>query len=502
MAMSKRKLDDTEHETCKECGSLDLIHDPGNTYCGDCGTVVDELNLTFDHTYDPERIGHSTYIRHQRLRNNQEKSSVERFGNSWSRERTAQGHTLISAITGQLQQPGICERAQRIFDDYIVGRMAEHCVRAFGSFVTERASACVYVAALEASRQVNLVDLARVARRSVFAIGREAKRVVRVLGLRTEPLDPVLRAETTVNRVFGYVHKAQADTVFKAQVMELIAGTTQNARCVPERLIEYLSDASTRPKLIALTARLVEFSRSCALSAGVSANTLTCAAIAIAIEHYMASCPDNTKVLRRSQRVCIYKLAALPNGTSQQSVARHVSQVHRALVEASKTVPWLSDIKKNVDAVVDHVEDVLFCYQQAQAWVFSTQTECDDAEQSATSQVTKVVSELSKAPAFVRAETTRQRRQLIIDKCTGTQTDGDRSQNADERETVVVRKLLEVGMDTHALLTLPTHTLEAILPAATRRHNSEYKGLDNSVVGPQDMSDEEIRMYLNPLPTD
>ncbi|KAJ2433497.1 Stabilizes TBP binding to an archaeal box-A promoter, partial [Coemansia sp. RSA 2522] len=52
--MSKRKLDDTEHETCKECGSLDLIHDPGNTYCGDCGTVVDELNLTFDHTYDPE----------------------------------------------------------------------------------------------------------------------------------------------------------------------------------------------------------------------------------------------------------------------------------------------------------------------------------------------------------------------------------------------------------------------------------------------------------------
>ncbi|KAJ2179370.1 hypothetical protein GGF45_002438 [Coemansia sp. RSA 551] len=134
--------------------------------------------------------------------------------------------------------------------------------------------------------------------------------------------------------------------------------------------------------------------------------------------------------------------------------------------------------------------------------MFSTQTECEDAEQSATSQVTKVVSELSKAPAFVRAETTRQRRQLIIDKCTGTQTDGDRSQNADERETRVVRKLLEVGMDTHALLTLPTHTLEAILPAATRRYNSEYKGLDNSVVGPQDMSDEEIRMYLNPLPTD
>ncbi|KAJ1854212.1 hypothetical protein GGF49_003100 [Coemansia sp. RSA 1853] len=503
--MSKRKLDDEAHDTCKECGSFDLIHDPSDTYCGNCGTVVDGVNLTFDHTYDPERIGHSTYIRHQRQRSGLDKSGVERFSNSWSRERTAQGHTLISAITGQLQQPGVCERAQRIFDDYIVGRMAEHCVRAFGSFIPERASACVYVAALEASRQVNLIDLARVARRSVFAIGREVKRVVRVLGLRTEPLDPVLRAETTVNRVFGYVHKAQADTVFRAQVMELIAGTTQGARCVPERLIEYLSDAEIRPKLIALTARLVEFSRSCALSTGVSANTLTCAAIAIAIEHYVAATLDNKKVLRRSQRVCIYKLAALPNGTSSQSVARHVSRMHRALVEASKTVPWLSDIKKSVDAVVDHAEDVLFCYQQAQTWVFSTHAACEEEcedEDTAQPQVSKVVSKLSKAPAFVRAETTRQRRQLIIDKCAETQTSDDQLHNADDRETTVVRQLLEVGMDTHALLTLPTHTLEAILPAATRRYNSEYKGLDNSVVGPQDMSDEEIRMYLNPLPVD
>ncbi|KAJ2342071.1 hypothetical protein GGF43_006019, partial [Coemansia sp. RSA 2618] len=284
--MSKRKHNDSTNAAsdapaCVECGSFELVHDSGDTYCGDCGTVADALMLTADYSFDAEHSRPLNYIPHRRHVDHSNPAAV-RFNNYWSRERTKQGHAQIDVYIGQLQLAGLAERAKRIFDDYIKRRMNACEARAFGSLLKQNASACVYVAAQEASRQVNLVDLARVTRCSIFEIGREAKNVLWVLGIRTPPLDPLLRAETTVNRVFGCVRKTTGDLGFRKEVLQLISGTAKKKKKsnndtwnAPELLLRFLARSGhVRAKLIALTARLMDFYRTCALSTGINPNTL------------------------------------------------------------------------------------------------------------------------------------------------------------------------------------------------------------------------------------
>ncbi|KAI9471125.1 hypothetical protein BX667DRAFT_517220 [Coemansia mojavensis] len=517
--MPKRKLDEQESglEQCRECGSYDMVHSVGDTYCGNCGTVLDEPELQAHYQYEPTQT-HTTYIPHLT------DSPSSRFSNQWSRERLREAHLLISSYTGRLELQDITERAQRIFDDYIRKRM-EQCAWAFGSTLEVRVAACVFVAAQAAGKQLFLVQLSKLISSSVFSIGREARQVIRTLDTlkdllaKAELADPTMQAETAVNRVFGYVHKTKQDPKFADKVLQLLIGPGKTVRAFPKQLLDFMQNETLRPRMVATAALGVEFFRTCGLSTGINLNTQLCAAVSLAIEYYYKADSLELCTLRRGHRDVIYKLVALPNSASPNTTARFSARAHKKLLEAAQTVPWLAkDV--SIDLAIGHLEDILFCCQQAQAWMFSVGTaeQHNDAESSGDLEnynsveqlrISKVVSALSTAPAFAQAELLRQRREAILERIgqnpvsieaeavDGTIAVNDNAElNTEEREARVLKRLWRLNVvDRNALLSLPLHTLEGFLEAASMpRKNVE---LDAPNVGPEDMTNEELAAYLH-----
>ncbi|KAJ2847318.1 hypothetical protein IWW36_003912 [Coemansia brasiliensis] len=504
-----------------------MLHSVGDTYCGSCGTILDEPELQANYHYEPNFQMHGNYFSHSA------ESPSSRFNNQWSRERLREAHSLISSYTSRLELQDITERAQRIFDDYIHKRMEEKCVWAFGSILEVRAGACVFVAAQAAGRQLFLVQISRLIGCNVFVIGREVKQIIRMLdtlkGLLAEvdKIDPTLQAETTVNRVFGYVNKTKQDSKFSDDVLQLTMGVGKTVRAFPRQLLDFMQhNESLRPRMVATTALEMEFFRQCGLSTGINLNTQLCTAVSLAIEYYYKVDSAESCTLRRGHRDVIYKLVALPNGTSPITTARFAARVHKKLLEAGKTVPWLTkDV--SIDTATGHLEDILFCCQQAQAWMFGvgrlqqlkyrvSPSASDNGDLADVRlHIPNVVSALSTAPAFAQAELLRQRREAILDRVDQDliaieESDGttslDTTNNAkskanaeleiEKRETRVLKRLQRLNViDRNALLSLPLHTLESILEAASIPRKDGLE-LDTPTVGPKDMTNEELSAYL------
>ncbi|KAJ2449900.1 hypothetical protein EV183_004631 [Coemansia sp. RSA 2336] len=508
--MPKRKFDEQEAglEQCRECGGYDMLHSVGDTYCGDCGTVLDELELKAHHQYDPTQT-HTNYIPHAT------DLPSSRFSNQWSRERLREAHQLISSYTSRLELQDLTERAQRIFDDYIRKRMEQY-VWAFGASLEVRVAACVFVAAQAAGKQLFLVQLSKLISCSVFAIGREVRQVIWTLDTlkellaTAEQVDPTMQAETAVNRVFGYVHKTRQDPKFADKVRQLIMGPGKTTRAFPKQLLDFMQNEALRPRMIATTALGIEFFRTCGLSTGINRNTQLCAAVSLAIEYYYKADSLEPCALRRGHRDVIYKLVALPNSASPITTARFAGRAHKKLLEAAQTVPWLAN-DLPIDEATGHLEDILFCCQQAQAWMFSVGTaeqhsDAESTEDSSSNErlrISNVVSALSTAPAFAQAERLRQRREAILERtgqspvsieaeaADGTIAYSNAGLDTEERETRVLKRLQRLNVvDRSALVTLPLHTLEGLLEAASMpRKNVE---LDAPNIGPEDMTNEDV----------
>ncbi|PIA13023.1 hypothetical protein COEREDRAFT_11883 [Coemansia reversa NRRL 1564] len=502
---------------CNDCGSMSLIQSGGDEYCGDCGAVVDSVILTSDYSYEA-REEQNNYIRFKQHIDESDPGDV-RFHNAWNQSMIKEAHVMIGGICTNLGQNGIVDRTRVIFDKSVKGLMKAKAKVVFGRNTVIRISACIYIAAQEDNRVVNLVDIARATHTSVFIIGREVKRTLRSLNMRFFESDPLLRAESSANRVFGFVLKTRDDTEMRKHTLDCISVSAKIGRLFPAQLLDFLSVREhLRPKLVEMTGLIMEFCRSCLLHTGMNPNTLACTAVAMGIEHIYVSCEDTDEcALKRNQREVIFKFVSLSNGASHHTISRHVSATQKALIEASKTVPWLSGMKLTADSVSLHTADIVFCYGQARSWLFSLNPETpNDDVPAVVSTSTKVksnmaedtisgipdlISKLSKAPSFARAETQREHRIKLLDKCNKNLLENSRDSNKgdDDRETVVIRKLQKLGVNRDTLLTMPIHTLEQIFSATARSRNLDGNAetLDLPTVGPEDMSEDEVRLYLH-----
>ncbi|KAJ1835206.1 hypothetical protein LPJ63_001331 [Coemansia sp. RSA 2711] len=514
--MAKRKHDDGSGAanglpTCADCGSIDLIQDIGDKYCGACGTVVNELVIFANPEDDPYCMNSMNYVPHKRYNRRTTDKNHAPFHTRWSRMQTTTAHRHIEMLADQLNLFGLAERAQRIFNDYIKKRVRNGVSRPFGSALAECSSACIYIAAHEQNRQLKLIDLAQVVRCSVFVIGRIAKAMLRVLGIHMPPLDPLLRAEAAVNRLFGYLQKIKDDDDFYSDVITLLPGRAKSSQGFPQQLLSFmLGSEFMRARLLTITGLTMEFFRACALSMGANPSVLVCSAIALGVE-YMFAAAESTPDLKlsRRHREVIYKLVVLPNGISHHTITKHSTDTHKSLVEASKTVPWLKESTVTTSVAILHLEDILMCYQHLQEWLFSLQLQSQDdgedvvIDHAAKVRLSSVVSNLSKPPAYARAEKRRKRRLEIIKNCEAAAADSG-SEGIEEQDTssesrwerALVQRLLAVGADRNALVSLPLHSLEKLLPAVARSRNPVTVDLDAPSVGPQDMPDTELYEYV------
>ncbi|KAJ2775041.1 hypothetical protein IWQ57_000562 [Coemansia nantahalensis] len=482
---------------CSDCGGTALLWSGGDEYCSECGAVLDSVLLTADSEHVPEGEEHRNYVPHLRRANKSDPGDV-RFHKTWNRGMTAEAHRSIGALCAALGMAGLGERSQRIFDDSVRALMGGGARVVFGRWTAARVCACVYVAAREAGRVLGLVDIAREARVGVFLVGREVKRAAAALGMQLPQPDPLLQAETAVNRLVGLATTARRDPALEAEVVAAVAAAARAAqKQLPAQLLAFLAgDPQLRPALVEATGALMEFDRACSRHTGVNPNTLVCAALALAVEHaYAASEHSDGRALKQGHRDVVIRLVALRNGAGHSTVAQHMAAMQKALVQASSAVPWLAGMSITRNSVAAHALDIAFCYGQAQSWVFSVRASPDadaPAAGNAVSALPGLLAALDKAPSFARAETRREHRARILDADAPPPAAGD-------REAAVVGRLCALGVARDALLALPLATLEQMLPAAARAHaltDAARSRLDLPTVTAADMSDGEVDAYL------
>ncbi|KAJ2865775.1 hypothetical protein GGH94_001985 [Coemansia aciculifera] len=494
----KRPCTRTENSNplCPECASTEIHSGEGEEYCGDCGAVVNSIILTTNHSYDSERHFGGNYIRFLPYKDGSD-PATERFRKRWSQDMVKLAHRSIGNVCSMLGLSGLAERAERIFVD-CTKRLMDPSLKVkagvFGRNGEVRAAASVYIAALEASKALSLVDVAATTRLSVYSIGNVAKSVLSLLNMQLPLADPLLRIERAVNRVFGCALKSRVDAEERQSTVSHIAGTAKAAQGFPDLLLGFLADnEALRPKLIEVAGQVLAFEQLCSRHAGFNPGTLVCSAVAMGIEHLFVVAPDTEAgSLRRCQQEIICRLVALLSGSGQRTIVRHVATLQQELVKASKATPWLAQAKISTDTVAVYLIEILFCYEKTRAWLFALRPEVPAvASEAATRQL---VADLDSSPSFTRAQISRERRRAILaaesDSTTGELTN---------TEAVVIKRLHHLGVDHNALLTLPLHTLEDIAPAIERSlvmQDEHRLRLDLPNVGPEDMPDEEVSEYL------
>ncbi|KAI8323284.1 hypothetical protein GQ54DRAFT_296846 [Martensiomyces pterosporus] len=525
---------------CAECGSADIIEGSGDVYCGECGAVVSSVVLTNKYSFDAEQIhSSSTYIRQPHIANLGERAS-ERLSKRWNQMRLREIHECIRHLCAQLEIRGIEERANHIFID-MAKRLADSLEAViFGRPGRVRAAASVYIAAIEDSKPLTVVDIASAAGTSFFVVGRAVKEILGLLDKKLPMLDPLLRVERVVNRVFGRIARCCGDVKERVTLIALISGTAKNARGFPELLLEFLgSDESLRPRIIDISGRVMAFIQSCSQDTGNNPNSIACAAVSVAIEHFFVADDDTALAsIKKGQRDVIFKLIALPNAASEHTISKHVRTVLVALARASETTPWLKDMKVAADTAAVHLPDILSCYEHARSLLFNTglgpmANDWSSSPQPGTGEATSagsdktrpeiartpghiagLVTELSEAPTYKRARNTRERRLRILRTFerdvpnspmplpASSQLHADEDEH--EKEVALLKQLYELGVDNGALLSLPPSTLEQIASAAARssRIAESNSHLDSPNVGPEDMSEEELLAYLEQSPSE
>ncbi|KAJ2513737.1 transcription factor TFIIIB subunit brf1, partial [Coemansia sp. RSA 2049] len=526
--MSKRKAVDTceissgsknsrcYEPVCQECGSTNIITGLSDEYCGDCGTVIESVILTTNYSYESEKTTEGQqYVRLPKRVDANDAASV-RIHNSWSQDMIRQAVIRLTGICRQLGLQGIEKRAEFLFVESSKKMMETGAEWVFGRRSNARLAACVYIAGLESGKPVTLVDVAGAVQVSAYTIGHEAKQALAMLEIRLPLLDPLLRVEQAVNRVFGGVIKATCGNAGEKDAMvEQLSGTGSKSatlRTFALRLMEFVSDSEKhRTRVIEVSGQVMAFDQLCSRSTGVNPNTLVCSAVSMGLEHLYVSAPHTSEgMLKRSHREVIFKLVALFNGAGQHTILRHVSATQKALIEAGKIAPWLSDIKLSMDNVAVHLEGILFSYGQAHALLFAvreTRTQestIDKAVLSGSgnfgSAVSDVVAKISKAPSYVRSEARRERRKNILDRYVSdsevepAKWSGACNEDEAQRETRLIWSLYRAGIDREALLSLPLHTLEQIGNESIRSaalNQQDRQRLDTEVVGVDDMAEDE-----------
>ncbi|KAJ2732592.1 hypothetical protein IW152_003707 [Coemansia sp. BCRC 34962] len=404
-------------------------------------------------------------------------------------------------MSNRLGLGGLAERAERIFDD-CTKRLMDPSLQVkagvFGRNGEVRAAASVYLAALEASKSLSLVDVAAAACLSAYAIGSVAKSVLGLLNMRVPLADPLLRIERAVNRVFGCALKSRTDAREWQITVAHISSTAKAAQGFPGLLLAFLADnEALRPKLIEVAGQVLAFEQQSSRRSGFNPGTLVCSAVAMGIEHLFIAAPDTEAgSLRRCQQETICRLVALLNGSGQRTIARHVATLQQELVKASKTTPWLAQAAITTDTVATYLVEILFCYEKARAWLFALHPEAP-AEPSR-ADACQLVAELDGSPSFMRAQCSRERRRAIL--ATNSESTSAAPPNT---EASTIKRLHRLGVDHDALLTLPLHTLEDIASSIERSRalSADHRlRLDTPVVGPEDMSEEEMREYLHQSP--
>ncbi|KAI9500503.1 hypothetical protein BX070DRAFT_265481 [Coemansia spiralis] len=272
---------------CTECGSSNIISSAGDQYCGDCGAVLESIILTTHHSYEAEHAASGT--KYQRISQHVDTSDPGsvRLHNRWNQEMIRQSKSAIVGLCRQLGIQNIAERAERMFVDSSRGFMSAGEEWVFGRRTSVRIAACVYISALQDGKALTLVDIARTAQVSVYVIGHEAKRTLAILHIKLPLLDPLLRVEQAVNRIFGCALKTRDDTEERRLVVEQISGKTKKAQGFPVQLVDFIeANEELRPRLIELSGQIMTFDRICSLSTGVNPNTLVCSAVSMGLEHF------------------------------------------------------------------------------------------------------------------------------------------------------------------------------------------------------------------------
>ncbi|KAJ2824304.1 hypothetical protein FBU31_004028 [Coemansia sp. 'formosensis'] len=492
----KRPCTQTENANtlCPECAGADIHTGGGEEYCGDCGAVVNNIILTTNHSYDSERHFGGNYIKLLPCRDSSDLASV-RFCKRWSQDMVKHAHTSIVNVCNLLGLSGLAERAERIFVD-CTKRLMDPALQikagVFGRNGEVRAAACVYIAALEASKVFSLVDIAAATRLSVYTIGNTAKSVLSLLNIQLPLTDPLLRIERAANRVFGCALRSRANVEERRNTVSHISGTAKAAQGFPELLLDFLADnEALRPKLIEVAGQVLAFEQPCSRHAGFNPGTLVSSAVAIGIEHLFVVSPHTEAgSLRRCQQEIICRLVALLSGSGQRTIARHVATLQQDLAKASNATPWLAKAKITTNTVSVYLVEILLCYERTRSWLFSLHPEAPAAE------IRQLVADLDSSPSYVRAQSSRERRRAIL--ATG---DGAATSEPPDTETTAIKEMHRLGVDHDALLTLPLHTLEDIAPAIKRSRALQPHHrlrLDAPIVGPEDMSEDEVCKYLHP----
>ncbi|KAJ1964579.1 hypothetical protein GGI12_001322 [Dipsacomyces acuminosporus] len=500
---------------CPECGSEGIIESCGDAYCGDCGAVVDSLVLTSNYSYEAEQAQASNriYFRLHATAGMSEKAS-DRLNKRWNQNMLQQINDSISNMCAQLGMVSIESRAQRLFLDMVQRMIDSLEAHIFGRQGEIRAAACVYIAGIESGKSLTLVNIASVAYISVYIIGRAVRDVLRLLDMQLPLADPLLRVEKIVNRVFGQISLCEHDAEAKAALLSQISATAKSAAGFPSVLLGFMSaDSELRPKLIEMTGKVMEFDRACNRHTGNNPNSLACAAAAVAIEHFFLAADSTTlSSIKRGQRDVIYKLVALPNGSSEHTLVKHVRSVLDALASASAATPWLADIKVTADNAAVYLPDILSCYTHARSFLFALRPESIAGSSNTAKGLAKVVAKLSEVPSYKRARLLRERRLAILKsvepadpnaplepKPSQKQAEKHGDDDVQEKEVAILRQLRLLGVDCSSLLTLPLSTLQEIASAASRNRDISGKGqdLDSPTVGPEDMNDQELHAYLH-----
>ncbi|KAJ2746331.1 hypothetical protein GGI20_001453 [Coemansia sp. BCRC 34301] len=485
---------------CPECAGTDIHTSGGEEYCGDCGAVVNSIILTSNHAYDSEHQFGSKYIRLPSRRDSSDPASV-RFHSRWNQDMVKLARSLMESTCGSLGLSGLADRAAKIFVDCskrLMDPSLQVKARVFGRSGHLRAAASVYIAALEANKALSLVDVAAATCLSVFAIGSAAKGVLSVLDMQLPLVDPLLRIERTVNRLFGCALKCNSDVEERCSIVAHIAGSAKVAQGFPRLLLDFLAaNEALRPKLIEVSGQVMSFEQQSSRHVGFNPGTLVCSAVALGVAHLFVTAPDTEAgVLRQCQLEVICRLVAFLNGSGQRTIVRHVATMQHELVKASKATPWLAEAAIAVDTVAVYLVEILFCCEKTRSWLFGLRPE---APVAAESEARLLVGDLGISPSFARAQRTRERRRAILASDINSATDMQDNGN----EAAVIKKMHQQGVNHDALLTLPLHTLEDIASAVVRSRGMQgdrRQQLDAPTVGPGDMSDQEVNEYLRALP--
>ncbi|KAJ2553960.1 transcription factor TFIIIB subunit brf1 [Coemansia sp. RSA 1933] len=505
LEMLEAKGSKYEEGRCKECRSTNVISSSGDEYCGDCGAVLESVILTTSYSYEAEHGNEGiTYVRMPTHVNTDDPASV-RLHNKWSRGMIRQATEQLTGACRQLGLPsGVEQRAKYLFVESTKRLMESGCEWVFGRRTGVRVAACVYIAGLESGRPVTLVDVAGAAQTSVYAIGHETKQTLTMLELKLPLLDPLLRVEQAVNRVFGGVLKSEADSQ-RTEIADQVSGNAKGARTFALRLVDFVADGEQRrTQAIEVAGQVLAFDQLCSRATGTNPNTLVCSAVAMSLEHlYVCAAHTEEDMLRRSQREVIFRLVTLFNGAGQHTVLRHVTATQKALIEAGKTAPWLTGIKLTIDTVAVHLEGILFCYEQARALLFAIHEKQNPEASSLEgfeASVSGVVANLSKAPSFVRSEMRRERRARILENAGGSKSVSAAGGDGLQREIEVIGRLHRAGaVDREALLSMPLHTLEQLGNMCSRGamlDEEDRRRLDSETVGLDDMDDDEALAYI------